>query len=622
MRARLGVPLRHASAFAGLCWAISPPLAVLALVVLPALSALLIVQAIWLRWLVDGAVEQDLSRAITAAVLLGLTQGLDGLLFAPTLNFQVTVGERLSLLAGRRFAELANSVRDLSLHEDPQAQDYLVQLQRTGVFNSLIATVAGSISSLLRIAVGLVILVAVHPLLILVPLVAVPSLLVVARTGQWIRRGELEAAQHDRLARHWVEMAQAPATNRELRVYQAGSFAIAQQDRYAAAASAARLQARRKVALAGIAAGALTNLGLGGVLAFLLFETTQGSLSAGQLVAIVFLLPQIVGLVNGLHGTTSSLHEAGRTMERYLWLVDRVATSAPAGTTGLEQRTPPRSITKGLSIADLTFTYPRSSRPVLSRVNLDFAPGSVVAIVGENGAGKTTLAKLLARLYEPDRGSILLDGEDLREFELQAWRKGSTACYQDFARLEFSLREAVAAGDLESLGNDASVQRALGEARATPLLASLPGGLDTQLGKTWPGGVELSLGQWQRVALARSRMRPAAAVTILDEPSASLDAQTEYELFDAARSQTKATSASGGITILISHRFSTVQMADHIVVLKDGSVVEQGSHRELMEKDGLYAELYQIQSAAYAMATPTDATEVEVIRRQETGESC
>jgi len=246
----------------------------------------------------------------------------------------------------------------------------------------------------------------------------------------------------------------------------------------------------------------------------------------------------------------------------------------------------------------------------------------VVAIVGENGAGKTTLAKLLARLYEPDRGSILLDGGDLREFELQAWRKGSTACYQDFARLEFSLREAVAVGDLGSLGDDGPVQRALEEARATPLLASLPGGLDTQLGKTWPGGVELSLGQWQRVALARSRMRPAAAVTILDEPSASLDAQTEYELFDAARSQTKTASASGGITILISHRFSTVQMADHIVVLKDGSVVEQGSHRELMEKDGLYAELYKIQSAAYAMATPTDAMEVEAIQRQETGESC
>jgi ATP-binding cassette, subfamily B, bacterial len=601
MSARLAGSLRTWRTFARLCWAVSPPLAVASLVILPVLSALLVVQAVWLRWLVDAAIERDTTRALWAVSFLALTQGADALLFAPTLNFQLTVGERLSLLVGRRIAELANAVPDLSLHEDPLAQDHLVQLQRPGVFNTLVATVAGAILTVLGIAVALVVLVTVHPALIAVPLVAIPNLLVVARSGDWIKRGELEAAPHERLAQHWATMAQAAASNRELRVYNAGAFALEQHARHAATASGIRLKARRRVTLAGLAAGVVTNLGLGGALAFLLYRTTQGGVSAGQLVAVVFVFPEVIRLVNVLHGTTANLHEAGPTIERYLWIVDRVAGHRAGDRAGAgEASQGPGPQQPGLVVEDLSFSYPGSERAVLTGIDLSVPPGTVVAIVGENGAGKTTLAKLLSRLYEPSAGRIAFDGEEIGRIDLEAWRARSTACYQDYARLELTLREAVGVGNLPRIGDDAEVTRALNEARGGELLAQLDRGLDTQLGRTWPGGVDLSLGQWQRVALARSRMRPHAALTILDEPSASLDAQTEYELFDAARAQTREVAGHGGITVLISHRFSTVQMADLIVVLKDGAIAERGSHEELMGiEGGTYAELYRIQAAAY-----------------------
>jgi ATP-binding cassette subfamily B protein len=221
----------------------------------------------------------------------------------------------------------------------------------------------------------------------------------------------------------------------------------------------------------------------------------------------------------------------------------------------------------------------------------------VVAIVGENGAGKTTLVKLLAKMYEPVAGRILIDGAELGRMPADEWRTRIAGAFQDFFRFEFPARHTVGVGDIPRLDDEGAVVAAVGRAGADDVIVRLPAGLATQLGPTWPAGVEVSFGQWQKLALARGFMRDAPIVLVLDEPTAALDAETEHALFE--RYASAARDASGRITILVSHRFSTVRMADLIVVLHGAHVVEVGTHEELMAGHGHYADLYGIQAAAY-----------------------
>jgi ATP-binding cassette subfamily B protein len=237
---------------------------------------------------------------------------------------------------------------------------------------------------------------------------------------------------------------------------------------------------------------------------------------------------------------------------------------------------------------------------VLADVDLRLPAGRTVAIVGDNGAGKTTLVKLLCRFYEPSAGSITVDGVALGDFTVEDWRSRISAGFQDFGRLHLVARESIGVGDHALLGSDAVVLGALERAAAAELPAALPQGLETQLGRDFDGGVDLSQGQWQKVALGRAMMRQAPLLLVLDEPTASLDAPTEHALFErftgAAR---QAAARSGAITILVSHRFSTVRMADIILVVSGGRVAEMGDHAALMRAGGLYAQLYELQARGY-----------------------
>ena len=252
----------------------------------------------------------------------------------------------------------------------------------------------------------------------------------------------------------------------------------------------------------------------------------------------------------------------------------------------------------------MSFAYPGTDRLVLDSVDLELPVGSVVALVGENGAGKTTLVKLLCKLYEPTAGRILVDGAPLARMRTEEWRSRLAGAFQDFFRFELPARHSVGVGDVRHLDDRGSVAMAVERAGADDVVARLPQGLETQLGPTWPGGVEVSFGQWQKLALARGFMRAEPLLLVLDEPTAALDAETEHALFEryaaAARGGTKASGdGGGGITVLVSHRFSTVRMADLIVVLDGSRVAQVGSHEALMAKGGPYAELYGIQAAAY-----------------------
>jgi ATP-binding cassette subfamily B protein len=260
---------------------------------------------------------------------------------------------------------------------------------------------------------------------------------------------------------------------------------------------------------------------------------------------------------------------------------------------------------EGIRLEHLSFAYPGTDRSVLNDVSLTLPAGAVIAIVGENGAGKSTLVKLLAKLYEPTSGRILVDGAELGRMSADEWRSRLAGAFQDFFRFEFQARHSVGVGDVVRLDDQGAVVRAVDQAGASDVVTRLADGLDTQLGPTWPRGVELSFGQWQKLALARGFMRDAPLLLVLDEPTAALDAETEHALFEryaaAARGEGGRADGSteGRITILVSHRFSTVRMADLIVVLDGSRLVEVGSHEDLVRQGGQYAQLYGIQAAAY-----------------------
>jgi ATP-binding cassette subfamily B protein len=261
---------------------------------------------------------------------------------------------------------------------------------------------------------------------------------------------------------------------------------------------------------------------------------------------------------------------------------------------------PPRELQRGIELDGVSFSYPGTDVPVLENVSLALPAGATVAIVGENGAGKSTLVKLLCGFYRPSRGRILVDGVDLRRFPLEDWRQRIAAGFQDFARFEFLARQAVGVGDLAQLSSDTAIYRALERAQAQGVVDSLPDGLDTQLGKNYADGAELSGGQWQRLALGRALMRDTPLLLVLDEPTSALDPEAEQALFQRYASQARRVSGTaGGITVMVSHRFSAVRSADLIIVVRDGRVVEAGDHATLAASGGLYAELFTLQAMAY-----------------------
>lgn len=253
----------------------------------------------------------------------------------------------------------------------------------------------------------------------------------------------------------------------------------------------------------------------------------------------------------------------------------------------------PKEINQGFTFENVYFSYPESDYEVLKGISFQVKAGEKMALVGENGAGKTTLIKLILRFYEPTSGRILLDGVDIRHYDKEAYQKQFGVIFQDFVRYELTLRENIAAGRIESLDDDNRIQDAAHRSLATDVIGEMPSGLNQQLGKRFKKGVELSGGQWQKIALARAYMKDAR-VMILDEPTSALDARAEYEAFQRFIGLTK-----GKTSLIISHRFSTVRMADRIIVLEDGRISEMGSHEELLQNNQLYAELFRLQAAGY-----------------------
>jgi ATP-binding cassette subfamily B protein len=277
---------------------------------------------------------------------------------------------------------------------------------------------------------------------------------------------------------------------------------------------------------------------------------------------------------------------------RLAWLEDYAAAHRTVASL-----TAPERLERAIRFDHVSFAYPGTAKLVLDDVDVELPAGAVVAIVGENGAGKSTLVKLLAKMYEPTSGQILVDGTPLSRITAESWRARLAGAFQDFFRFELRALHSVGLGDVPRVDDRTAVSTAVDRAGATDVVQRLAAGVDTQLGPTWPDGVDVSFGQWQKLALARGFMRDRPLVLVLDEPTAALDSETEHALFE--RYAAAARADDGRLTILVSHRFSTVRMADLIIVLQGARMIEVGSHEALMARGGVYAELFGIQAAAY-----------------------
>ena len=559
-------------------------------------------RAVGLGVLADGVTRGSFREAaVGAAAIAGLTAA-NRLFDWASMTVRMRLREHTILLLDQRVIDLAAGAPSIEHYERPEYHDHMELLQEDrGYLVNPFMPIAWTVASLVQIATTVVVLGALHPALILLPAAGIPSLVLTAR-GQRLRETVRdEQAPRWRLVDHFMRLATEPAPAKEIRVFDLGPELERRH------AEVFRIMDRRQYVI-DITTGALMALGWTVfavsymvAVGFVAMRAIDGGFSVGDVVMTLSLGAQIASQLSELVGTTSWFARTAHAIGRYRWLLDYSTTSKAALTPKVAERVPvPPVLTDGIVFDDVTFAYPGTTAPILKEVDLHFPAGSIVAIVGENGAGKTTLVKLLSRFYEPTAGRIVVDGTDLTRFDVEEWRLRMSGAFQDFAKVQFSARQSVGVGHLANVDDQPAVETALVRAAASDLPAQLPDGLDTQLGREFGEGVELSIGQWQKLAIGRAMMREQPLLLVLDEPTASLDAQTEHALFErfAAAARDTATT-TGAITILVSHRFSTVRMADVIVVISGGHVREHGSHAELVAAGGIYAELYELQARSY-----------------------
>jgi ATP-binding cassette subfamily B protein len=558
--------------------------------------------ALFLKLLTDAALDRDAVAVVVAVSALVVTHAGGWVAASFGRRLQHTLQEKAGVALEEELIQVSAGTPTLQHLERADYLDRLDPLRKEAwIVHWTLESLAQTLGALAQTVLTIALLASVHPVLAVLPVFGVPALLVGRRVALRERDAQEATAELRRRQRHLVTLATNASPGKEVRVFGIGDRLL-RLSRETWRAEHAR---RTRVAWVGagwqVGASAFFAAGFVGALAVVGNAVAAGRAGVGDLVLALVLAATMSGNIGMVVSMFQWLAGCLGVGSRFLWLVDharaerRATGSLPATT--VAARVPDR-LREGIELREVTFTYPGTSRVVLDKVSLRLPVGRVVAIVGANGAGKTTLVKLLCGMYAPTSGSILVDGTDLAEFDLTRWRARCTGAFQDHARFEVTLREAVAIGDLDARPGERAVADALEAAGAGTLVDVLPNGLSTQLGPTWPGGTDLSGGQWQKVALARGLMRPEPLLTVLDEPTASLDAPTEEALFAGYAAQSGDRGAHA-VTLLVSHRFSTVRTADHIVVLAGTGVAEEGSHDELVARGGTYAQLYELQARGY-----------------------
>jgi ATP-binding cassette subfamily B protein len=549
--------------------------------------------ALWLKFLGEGVVHHD--RALVRGALLGMAVSAAGTWFLRTVSTRVQrrFRDRVTIALEGHVARLQASVPTIAHQERPEHLDRLSVLRdQVFVLDHMYLSVFSTAGWIVRLGVTVVLLASIHPVLALLIAFALPTV----ATSSWRpaieRQAEEQGAVARRLTTHLFTVATTAPPGKEVRVTEIGDRLVDERrqawERWYGPVARARWGsaawhslAWAVFGLAYVGAVVLVASGLHRPPGDVLLVLAAGSRLSAYIGATV----GEIGFLRGIWMDGS---------QRLVWLEDYAAALRADA-----DRPVPQRLVDGIELEHVSFAYPGTDALVLDDVSLRLPAGTVVAVVGENGAGKTTLVKLLSKLYEPLSGTIRVDGVDLARLPADEWRRRLSGAYQDFFRFELRAQHSIGLGDEPRLEDRGAVTTAVGRAGADDVVTALAAGLDTQLGPTWPEGVEVSFGQWQKLALARGFMRDEPLVLVLDEPTAALDAETEHALFERYAEGARRAAASGRITILVSHRFSTVRMADLIVVLDGARVVEVGTHEALMAAGGTYADLYRIQAEAY-----------------------
>lgn len=535
----------------------------------------------------EAAVRRIVILAVVQFLILAGSSLLDTLRNITQQLLQDRTANRVQLM----IMEHANQL-DLSFFEDAKFYDQLQQAQREATFRpvGMVSGVFSLVRTLLTFLSMIALLVQLGPLLAVVALIApIPAFIASTRYGwqgyQQMRRQSPER----RLMGYLTNLLTTDTYNKEVKLFTLGDF-FARRYREISLKFIQENQGlilRRY--LAGFAWGALTILASGGTYLYVALLAVRGTINIAGLTVFTQAAQQVQGNFQGLLAGLAGMYE--NTL--YLNTLFELLAFKPKIRAPEHPIPVSRAFTRGIEFRNVTYRYPGRDEPVLRNVSFTIEPGETIALVGRNGAGKTTIVKLLTRLYDPDEGQILIDGVDIREYDPAELRREIGVIFQDYVTYFLSAGENIGVGRLEALADRERIADAAEKSGADGVIARLPQGFDTTLGKWFDQGHQLSGGEWQKIALARAFMRDAQ-ILILDEPTAALDAQAEYEIFARMKELTADKTA-----LFISHRFSTVRLADRIMVLEHGEIIENGTHDELLLLDGRYAELFNLQAASY-----------------------
>jgi ATP-binding cassette subfamily B protein len=530
-------------------------------------------------WHLAGLVGLELGIAVVGEGLARLSSLLESLLGDLFAN-------RLSVQLMQHAASL-----DLAQFEDAEVYDHLERARRqtvgrVGLFTLLLGTAQDLIT---LISLASVLLLQLPWLLLLLTVAVLPAFLGEAHFASLGYSLLFQWTPERRLLDYLRYMGASDESAKEVKLFGLSDFLVG---RYASLSEKFYQENKTLAVRRNLVSTLLVTVGtLGyyGAYAVIIYRTVMGDFTIGTLTFLAGSFRQSRSLIQSVLLSLSSIYEQSLYLSDLFTFLD----VQPSVVSKPGARPVPRPLQTGFRFENVGFRYPGSERWAVRGLTFSFQPHERIALVGENGAGKTTLVKLLARLYDPDEGRILLDDVDLRDYDLDSLRKNIGIIFQDFVRYDFILRENIGVSQVEALGDEARIREAARRSLADSVATRVPQGFDQMLGRRFDNGVELSGGEWQKVALARAYMRDAQ-VLILDEPTAALDARAEYEVFLRFAELTQ-----GRMAVLISHRFSTVRMADRILVLQGGELVDDGTHEELVARGGLYAELFSLQAAGY-----------------------